>query len=108
MEENLMAFFKSLEEDYGISLDRIKSYYLKLQDLDIVRDNDEILMLECLERIVQDMSTNELIKSKENGAYQTQKDYNYIFSDALYNVYGEKSEPYLDEKYKEENQNRHK
>ena len=32
MEENLMAFFKSLEEDYGISLDRIKSYYLKLQD----------------------------------------------------------------------------
>lgn len=107
MEEELLEFCKNLENEYGISLNRIKSYYSKLMNIPCVSENDEELLMECLERIVQDMSTNEFIRSKENNAEQIQKEYNYIFSDALYNVYGDDSTDYLDENYKKMNEYRH-
>lgn len=100
-----IEILKELSEEYGIPVERIKSYYNKLQEYPFVENSDEDLVKECLERIVQDVSTNEFLK--ENNQNQRQKQLKYSISDALYNVYGDEAINYLDEDYIEKNQKRH-
>ena len=107
MEEKLLEFFKNLEEDYGISLERIMAYYSELQSIDIVRDGEEELARECLERIVQGLCSTNIIRNEEVAEIEPAVE-SYIISDALYNVYGEASAPYLDEEYQRINKPRQK
>lgn len=101
-----LEVLKELSEEYGISLNAIKSYCNRLMGYDFVKDNDESLFYECLERIVQDACTNEFIKEKSDSE-DDQKKIEYSISDALYNVYGDDVLSYLDEDYINENQQKY-
>ena len=106
-----LELLKQLSEEYDISIDRVKSYYASIINLPFVEDYGEDMLMECLEKIVQDVKTNEFAKQqfKDTHVPSTKfKPLQYSISDALYTTYGDEAIPYLSKDYVIENENRYK
>jgi len=100
---------EQIAEEYDISISRVKSYYEILKKYPVVESYNEELLFECLEEVVQDMSTNEfIIEDTDKFTHEDKiKPLKYSISDALYRTYGDDAVPYLDETYIKENSHRH-
>ena len=102
---------QEMSVEYGISLPRIQKYYDMISRMPFVKDYGEDLLLECVENIVQDMTTNDF-KSEEARKVgkvneRKPKNLNYSISDSLFRTYGEVALPYLDPEYVEHNEDRY-
>ena len=97
-------------EQYGISPERITSYYQRIMKYPIVAEGDFSLALSCLEYILQDEASkdfNDELRKMQGVPASNYKNLDYVVSDALYRAYGESSIPYLDPQYLEINHNRY-
>lgn len=94
-----------LESEYEISFSTIMKYYTILKDIPCVTGGSEYNLRECLELLIQDRISNSfIIKEQDNkkDALKVQKSLEYSISSALYEIYEEKSIPYLCDEFIQE------
>ena len=100
---------KAISDNYEIPFKTVMDVYLRLKEIPCVETKDEFMLAECVERVVQGLCTNDLLKkyAMETNIHtldHTTMEHN--ISDALFHIYGDESIPYLDEKYIKDNQKR--
>ena len=98
-----MEDLKRMAVDYGYDLNKIKLYLSVLEVCPCVIKGTEEQKMECLETLVSDRSSEELIEEMTRKEEYKPKSFEYSLSDALYRIYQEKAMPYLSREYLEVN-----
>jgi hypothetical protein len=95
-----MENLKRMATEYEYDLKKIEQYLTVLEVCPCVIKGTEEEKMECLETLVSDRSSEELIREISKEDY-VPKSFEYSFSDALYRVYQESAMPYLAKEYLE-------
>lgn len=98
-----------LAADYDVDKEKVRIYYNAIKTIPCTNIGDEDNVFECLERVLQDVASNDFIRNTRNGSGKGRpkpKSLEYSISSALYEVYAELSVPFLCEDFIKSNQGR--